>query len=129
MAVLLHCLLCIGIFRVSGFGDPWAWAPVVDDYDIDWSRKDTVLGNNQPFAKFLSFLPPKTKTILDNVEANVPENNEEIVRIARKVDQDKETEPRNFIKDKLCAIGLADVSIHTWHSHNISKYSVHNHIQ
>ena len=58
------------------------------------------------------FLPPKTKTILDNVEANVPENNEEIVRIARKVDQDKETEPRNFIKDKLCAIGLADVSLY-----------------
>ena len=36
-------------------------------------------------------------------------------RVARKVTTDEVTngaaEPRNFIKDKLCAIGLADVSI------------------
>ena len=37
-------------------------------------------------------------------------------RVARKVTTDDEVtngavEPRNFIKDKLCAIGLADVSI------------------
>ena len=31
------------------------------------------------------------------------------MRIVRKVET-KDTEPRNFIKDKLCAIGLADVS-------------------
>ena len=38
-------------------------------------------------------------------------------RVARKVTTDEDVtngaaaEPRNFIKDKLCAIGLADVSI------------------
>ena len=40
---------------------------------------------------------------------------EEPSRVARKVTQDNvsngSAEPRNFIKDKLCAIGLADVSI------------------
>ena len=32
-----------------------------------------------------------------------------MIREPRKVES--ETEPRNFIKDKLCAIGLADVSV------------------
>ena len=37
----------------------------------------------------------------------VTETEDDNVRITRKV----ETEPRNFIKDKLCDLGLADVSI------------------
>ena len=39
----------------------------------------------------------------------MPEDDEELVREPRKVEKD--LQPRNFIKDKLCAIGLADVSI------------------
>lgn len=45
----------------------------------------------------------------ENVEVVLPATDEEYVRIVRKVET-KDTEPRNFIKDKLCAIGLADVS-------------------
>ena len=46
---------------------------------------------------------------VENVEVVLPASDEEYVRIVRKVET-KDTEPRNFIKDKLCAIGLADVS-------------------
>ena len=45
----------------------------------------------------------------EDVEVVLPATDEEYVRIVRKVET-KDTEPRNFIKDKLCAIGLADVS-------------------
>ena len=45
----------------------------------------------------------------ENVEVILPATDEEYVRIVRKVET-KDTEPRNFIKDKLCAIGLAEVS-------------------
>ena len=45
----------------------------------------------------------------ENLEVVLPTSDEEYVRIVRKVET-KDTEPRNFIKDKLCAIGLADVS-------------------
>ena len=45
----------------------------------------------------------------ENVEVVLPAKDEEYVRIVRKVET-KDTEPRNFIKDKLCSIGLADVS-------------------
>ena len=50
------------------------------------------------------------RIILDEtIDAFVPDDDDELVREPRKVEKD--LEPRNFIKDKLCAIGLADVSI------------------
>lgn len=51
-----------------------------------------------------------TRVILDEtIDAFVPEEDEELLREPRKVKKD--SEPRNFIKDKLCDLGLADVSI------------------
>ena len=83
MTVLVHCvLLHLVIISVSGFGDRLVWAE-------DWSERRL----------------ESTEEVADTEE--VAETEDDNVRITRKVG----TEPRNFIKDKLCDLGLADVSI------------------
>ena len=57
-----------------------------------------------------SLLAQLTRVILDEtIDAFVPDDDEELLREPRKVKKD--LEPRNFIKDKLCDLGLADVSM------------------
>ena len=84
MGVLPHSavgLVCLSVTMVTTSGDRWAWAQ------------------------------PDLITDGDRVASTVTDGD----RVARKVTTDEVTngaaEPRNFIKDKLCAIGLADVSI------------------
>ena len=89
MTVLLHWLLLASAATtsiVTAMGDRWAWG------FTDWSlRADRKIDTDE------------------TIDAFVPDEEEELLREPRKVEKD--VEPRNFIKDKLCAIGLADVSI------------------
>ena len=88
MGVLPHSAVgllsvCLSVTMVTTSGDRWAWAQ------------------------------PDLITDGDRVASTVTDGD----RVARKVITDEDVtngaaaEPRNFIKDKLCAIGLADVSI------------------
>ena len=92
----------VTLSSVGAMGDRWAWA----DTSYRSQRKIETPG-------CLIQIPTDDKIIefisAESVEIILPETNEEYVRNVRKVET-KDTEPRNFIKDKLCAIGLADVS-------------------
>ena len=106
MRVLLHWLILSAAVTslVSSMGDRWAWG--LTDWGLTADRKiDT--GQSVPAATSEAQL---TRVVLDEtIDAFVPGDDEELVREPRKVEKD--LQPRNFIKDKLCAIGLADVSI------------------
>ena len=108
MAVLLHWLLLSSAATtslVSSMGDRWAWG--FTDWALTADRKIDA-GQFPPLPP--SLLAQLTRVILDEtIDAFVPEDDEELLREPRKVKKD--LEPRNFIKDKLCELGLADVSI------------------
>ena len=107
MAVLLHWLLLSSAATtslVSSMGDRWAWG--FTDWALTADRKIDA-GEQLVLPSLLAKL---TRVILDEtIDAFVPDDDEELLREPRKVKKD--LEPRNFIKDKLCDLGLADVSM------------------
>ena len=105
MSVMAHSLLVIWVTltTVQAIGDRWAWA----DSSYRAQRKIETPGLNRE-------LDNDSRNLYDfiseeNVEVVLPATDEEYVRRVRKTET-KDTQPRNFIKDKLCAIGLAEVS-------------------
>eukprot|EP00091_Calanus_sinicus_P023843 TRINITY_DN8275_c0_g1_i1.p1 TRINITY_DN8275_c0_g1~~TRINITY_DN8275_c0_g1_i1.p1 ORF type:complete len:131 (+),score=18.70 TRINITY_DN8275_c0_g1_i1:248-640(+) len=82
--------------RVSGMGDRWAWG---SDVSSRRSQLDTDTSNDVQ-AKEIE--DDTTLTHADKVQ-------EESSRTGRKVESET-PEARFFLKDKLCAIGLADCS-------------------
>lgn len=102
--MLVHCLVLSSVASssvVTSMGDRWAWG------FTDWSLKaDRKIDTGQ-----LSIGDNITShfTVIDEtLDSFVPDDEDDVIREPRKVES--ESEPRNFIKDKLCAIGLADVS-------------------
>jgi len=90
----IACIILCG--RVSGMGDRWAWRSHVSSRrsQLDTETKDNVIVKEIQDDNILD--------LTDKVQ-------DESSRTARKVESET-LEARNFLKDKLCAIGLADCS-------------------
>ena len=106
MSVMAHSLLVIWVTltTVQAIGDRWAWA----ESSYRAQRKIETPGLNRELDNNDS-CSYDALISEENVEVVLPATDEEYVRRVRKVET-KDTQPRNFIKDKLCAIGLAEVS-------------------
>ena len=106
MSVMAHSLLVtlVTLTTVQAMGDRWAWA----DSSYRAQRKIETPGLNRELD--IDSCNDDDSISEEKVEVILPATDEEYVRIVRKVET-KDTQPRNFIKDKLCAIGLAEVSI------------------
>ena len=108
---MVRCLILSSVttsWLVSSMGDRWAWGV------SDWSlRADRKIDTGESSSYLLSILYWRSSDQIfvdDAIDAFVPDDDEEVIREPREVEA--APEPRNFIKDKLCAIGLADVSIY-----------------
>jgi len=94
---VIACILLCG--QASGMGDRWAWRSHVSsrrsqlDTDTNGLGRHLVLKNKVESTFYIS----------DKEE-------DESTRTARKVESES-VEARFFLKDKLCAIGLADVCL------------------
>ena len=98
--------------QVSGMGDRWAWRSDVSSRrsQLDTDTSNGVIGKDLCVIQTILIIENIVKEIEDdNTLTHADKVQDESLRTARKVESES-PEARFFLKDKLCAIGLADVS-------------------